>query len=42
MMQAATGAVAEDKEEDESHTLLVLMAAGKTRGHSSLNITYLL
>jgi len=41
-IQAATGAVAEDKEENESHTLLVLMAAGKTRGHSSLNIGYLL
>jgi len=42
MMQAATGAVAEDKEEDGSHTLLLLMAVGKTRGHSSLNIRYLL
>jgi len=30
MMQAATGAVAEDKEKKGSHTLLVLMAAGKT------------
>ena len=41
MMQAATGAVTEGKEEDGSHTLLVLMAAGK-RGHCSLNIRYLL
>jgi hypothetical protein len=42
MMQTATGAVAEDEEEDDSPTLFVLMAKGKTRGHSSLNIRYLL
>jgi hypothetical protein len=30
MMEAATGALAEDKGEDGSHTLLVLMVAGKT------------
>jgi hypothetical protein len=30
MMQAATGALVEDKIEEGSHILLVLMAAGKT------------